>query len=122
MRKEIGVKLFYERVNFDDFKGLNFDFCIFEGVREVCKLFCKVFINDFFLVDLDNDIYSVLMEVWRGLFWRGKDCDDINYFNYFGVKLRKGDVVFDLNCNGIYGRDFVFGKFFEELLCKGIFF
>lgn len=119
LKEEVFLKLFYESVRLYFLKDFVFDFCILEGVKEFCKLFKKVFINDFFLIDFDNDMYSVLVELWRGMFWRGCDCDDINYLSYLGVKLRDGDIVFDLNCNGIYGKDFIFGKFYEELFCKG---
>lgn len=118
-RKDVEAKLSHERATPADFKGPNFDPCTLEGVEEVCELFRKVFTYDFPLTDFDNDTYSALAEAWRGWSWRGKDCDDINHLNHPGAKPRSGDVVFDSNCNGIHGRDPVFGKPYEELLCKG---
>ena len=119
--EEVVSKLFYEsetaRLHPPEVPA--FDPCTLEGVKELCNLFNKVFTNDLPLIDLDNDTYSSSVVSWRGTSWRGRDCDDINHLNHPGAKPRDWDIGFDSNCNGIHGKDPVFGKPYEELLCKG---
>lgn len=119
-RKRVSAKLFDENESLDDSKGpVSFDPCSLAGVKDLCKLFHRVFTNDLPLVDLDNDTYSALVESWRGSSWRGRDCDDVDALHHPGARPRNGDVVFDSNCNGIHGRDSITGKPFEDLFCKG---
>lgn len=118
-KEEVASKLFYESARLHRPKDTAFDPCTLEGVKELCKLFNRVFTNDLPLIDLDNDTYSASVESWRGTSWRGRDCDDINHLSHPGAKPRDWDTVFDSNCNGIYGKDPIFGKPYEELFCKG---
>ena len=118
-REEVEAKPLYESATAERLKGPDFNPCTLDGVKEVCELFTRVFTNDLPLIDLDNDTYSASVEAWRGTSWRGKDCDAINHLYHPGAKPRDGDIVVDSNCNGIYGKDPVFGKPFEELFCKG---
>ena len=119
-RKRVSAKLFDENENPFDSKGpAAFDPCTLAGVRDLCKLFHRVFTNDLPLFDLDNDTYSALVESWRGSSWRGRDCDDVNASHHPGAKPVDGDVIIDSNCNGIHGRDPLTGKPFEDLFCKG---
>ena len=118
-KEEVASKLFYESARLHPPKDPAFDPCTLEGVKELCKLFNKVFTNDLPLIDLDNDTYSASVESWRGTSWRGRDCDDINHLSHPGAKPRDWDIVFDSNCNGIHGKDPIFEKSYEELLCKG---
>ena len=119
--EEVATKLFYESetARLHPPEDPAFDPCTLEGVKELCNLFNKVFTNDLPLIDLDNDTYSASVVSWRGTSWRGRDCDDINHLNHPGAKPRDWDIGFDSNCNGIHGKDPVFGKPYEELLCKG---
>jgi len=118
-KEEVASKLSYESARLHHPKDPAFDPCTLEGVKELCNLFNKVFTNDLPLIDLDNDTYSASVESWRGTSWRGRDCDDINHLNHPGAKPRDWDTVFDSNCNGIHGKDPIFGKPYEELFCKG---
>lgn len=118
-KEEVASKLFYESARLHRSKDTSFDPCTLEGVKELCNLFNRVFKNDLPLIDLDNDTYSASVESWRGTSWRGRDCDDINHLSHPGAKPRDWDTVFDSNCNGIYGKDPIFGKPYEELFCKG---
>lgn len=118
-REEIASKLFHESASSQHPEGPAFDPCTLDGVKDLCKLFHKVFTNDLPLVDWDNDTYSAVVESWRGTSWRGKDCDSINHLSHPGAKPIDWDVGVDSNCNGIYGKDPVSGKPFEELFCKG---
>lgn len=119
-REEVAAaKRFHESESVVNLKGPAFDPCTLQGVKEVCELFNKVFTNDLPLIDLDNDTYSASVESWRGTSWRGRDCDDINQLSHPGAKSKDWDVVFDSNCNGIHGKDPIFGKPFEEVFCKG---
>ena len=118
-REEIPTKRFHESARFHSPEGTAFDPCTLDGVKDLCKLFNRVFTNDLPLVDWDNDTYSAEVESWRGTSWRGKDCHDTNHLSHPGAKPIDGDAVFDSNCNGIYGKDPVFRRPFEELLCKG---
>lgn len=117
-KEEVASKLLYESARLHPPKDPAFDPCTLEGVKELCQLFNKVFTNDLPLIDLDNDTYSASVEAWRGTSWRGRDCDDINHLSHPGAKPRDWDIVFDSNCNGIHGKDPIFGKPYEELLCK----
>ena len=118
-KEEVASKLFYESARLHRPKDTAFDPCTLEGVKELCNLFNRVFTNDLPLIDLDNDTYSASVESWRGTSWRGRDCDDINHLSHPGAKPRDWDTVFDSNCNGIKGKDPIFGKTYEELFCKG---
>ena len=118
-KEEVASKLLYESARLRHLKDSAFNPCTLEGVKELCNLFSKVFKNDLPLIDLDNDTYSASVESWRGTSWRGRDCDDINHLSHPGAKPRDWDTVFDSNCNGIHGKDPLFGKPYEELFCKG---
>ena len=118
-REEVEAKLFYESATADRLKGPKLNPCTLGGVKEVCELFTKAFNNDLPLIDLDNDTYSASVEAWRGTSWRGRDCNDLNHQIHPGAKPRNGDVIFDTNCNGIFGLDPINGKPFEELFCQG---
>ena len=122
-KEEVASKLFYESASWfrtiRHSKDSAFDPCTLEGVKELCNLFNKVFRNDLPLIDLDNDTYSASVESWRGTSWRGRDCDDVNHLSHPGAKPRDWDHVFDSNCNGIHGKDPIFGKPYEEWFCKG---
>ena len=96
-----------------------FDPCALAGVKELCKLFKRVFTNDLPLFDWDNDTYSPSVESWRGTSWRGRDCGDSNALHHPGAKPEDGDVVSDSNCNGIHGTDSITGKSLEDMFCKG---
>lgn len=118
-RKQLSSKLFNENETFYGSKGPGtFDPCTLEGVKDLCKLYDRVFHHDLPLEDLDNDTYSIF-EAWRGSSWRGKDCDDINALSHPGVKPSGSDVITDSNCNGIYGIDPIARKPYEDLFCKG---
>jgi acyloxyacyl hydrolase len=70
--------------------------------------------------DLDSDRYSAIFS-YRGLQWRGKDCDDISKDIYPGKNVFNGsdpDAFLDSNCNGIAGVDSASGKTYEELYCE----
>lgn len=55
------LKLFDENESFYGLKVfVIFNLCFFVGVSELCDLLNYVFKSDLFLVDLDNDIYSVV--------------------------------------------------------------
>ena len=119
-RKRVFAKLLHESANFGDPENpTNFDPCSIPGVKIVCELLNRVFTANFPLVDLDNDAFSASVKAWRGSSWRGKDCDDFSARNHPGARPTDGDVNFDSNCNGIYGRDPTTGKPHEDLFCKG---
>ena len=119
-RDRVFAKLFDERASLYHPEGpAAFDPCTLVGVRDLCKLFSRVFTDNLPLIDLDKDTYSAFVEAWRGSSWRGRDCDDFHVRNHPGAKPRDGDVVFDSNCNGIYGKDPITGRPFEDLFCKG---
>ena len=97
-----------------------FDPCILPGLKELCELFAKVFTYHKPLVDPDNDLFASLVEAYRGVSWRGKDCNDGNPMIHPGAKPIKGDIWFDSNCNGIKGVDPDSGQSYEDLLCSGL--
>lgn len=118
-REEMATKLFHESASFRYPEGPAFDPCTLDGVKDLCKLFNKVFTNDLPLIDWDNDTYSAEVESWRGTSWRGKDCDDLSHHSHPGAKPIDWDEAVDSNCNGISGKDPIFGRPFEELFCRG---
>ena len=96
-----------------------FNPCNLPGVKPLCDMFQNVFENNLSLFDLDKDTYSAWVESWRGISWRGRDCNDLNALHHPGAKPKDGDVFFDSNCNGIHGIDLTSGKLYEDLFCKG---
>ena len=96
-----------------------FNPCTLPGVKNLCQLFEKVFTNDKPLIDPDKDSFSSLVQAWRGISWRGKDCNDGDPMIYPGAKPLNGDIWFDSNCNGIKGVDLDTGRSYEHLLCSG---
>lgn len=97
-----------------------FNPCTLPGVKPLCDKFQNVFENqDLSLFDWDKDTYFPSVESWRGISWRGRDCNDLDALHHPGAKPKDGDVFFDSNCNGIHGIDFITGKPYEDLFCKG---
>jgi len=56
------------------------------------------------IFDFDGDLFSNV-EVLRGSFWRGKDCNDGDNTIYPGRKVSTAPPSVDHNCNGIFGVD-----------------
>lgn len=97
-----------------------FNPCTLPGVKPLCDKLQNVFENqDLSLFDWDKDTYFPSVESWRGISWRGRDCNDLDALHHPGAKPKDGDVFFDSNCNGIHGIDFITGKPYEDLFCKG---
>ncbi|KAJ8870455.1 hypothetical protein PR048_029477 [Dryococelus australis] len=67
--------------------------------------------------DADGDGFSMFQDM-RGTYWRGKDCADWESSAYPGRQPLDGDISFDHNCNGIFGRNPVSGQPYETELCK----
>ncbi|KAJ3435799.1 acyloxyacyl hydrolase [Anaeramoeba flamelloides] len=68
------------------------------------------------LVDLDND-HFVTYKTLRGSNWRGRDCNDVLPGVRPGAVPPNGDLDYDSNCNGIYGKDDN-GVSYEDKFCK----
>jgi len=71
--------------------------------------------------DNDQDKYSSLF-TYRGLQFRGADCDDKNATVYPGRNALQGDfdASADSNCNGIWGVDSRSGIAWEQALCGDV--
>jgi len=54
----------------------------------------------------------------RGSLWRGRDCNDSDSNIHPGQYDDPKNPGIDKNCNGIFGRDVVSGKPYEDLFCK----
>lgn len=69
--------------------------------------------------DWDSDKYASSF-TYRGVQWRGKDCDDGNSKIYPGRNAFQGDydAQKDTNCNGISGVDTRSGIPWERALCE----
>jgi len=69
--------------------------------------------------DWDQDKYASSF-TYRGLQWRGKDCDDGSANVYPGRNAFQGDkdAKKDSNCNGIFGVDPATQQPYEQLLCE----
>lgn len=93
------------------------DLCNIPTVKPICEIIYRYDDENLPLEDIDVDFYSRAVTL-RGTSWRGKDCDDLNSGFYPG-KNSTDDVVFDTNCNGIFGFDVTTGKSFEEQWCAG---
>ena len=121
-REKITWKRLHHEGNFhpsNSSKGPRFDPCTLLGVKDLCDLFERVFTNDLPLVDFDNDTYSASVISWRGISWRGRDCDDVDHLKHPGAKPTESDIVIDSNCNGIYGLEPLSSQPYEDTLCKG---
>lgn len=94
-----------------------FDICTLPGVKDVCKLLDCVFGQELPFFDLDGDRFSSY-PLFRGSFWRGKDCNDFLNTHYPGRQPIFNDILFDSNCNGISGFSLLEWKTWEEVLCK----
>eukprot|EP00817_Percolomonadidae_sp_ATCC50343_P002854 CAMPEP_0117425700 /NCGR_PEP_ID=MMETSP0758-20121206/5951_1 /TAXON_ID=63605 /ORGANISM="Percolomonas cosmopolitus, Strain AE-1 (ATCC 50343)" /LENGTH=461 /DNA_ID=CAMNT_0005210405 /DNA_START=504 /DNA_END=1886 /DNA_ORIENTATION=- len=72
------------------------------------------------LVDIDEDKFSDLEQIYRGSDWRGRDCDD-HHKGVYPTKIedKTMDPSIDQNCNGIAGINPVTKKSYEEELCEG---
>lgn len=93
------------------------EICSISTFKKLCQLFDN-FTNDHTpLFDDDGDSFSV-ENTFRGAYWRGKDCNDLNPKIYPG-RLTSNDAVVDSNCNGILGIDPASNKPYEELWCNG---
>jgi len=69
--------------------------------------------------DWDQDKYASTF-TYRGLQWRGKDCNDASADVYPGRNAFQGDkdASADTNCNGISGVDPATQQPYEQLLCE----
>lgn len=69
--------------------------------------------------DWDQDKYGETF-TYRGLQWRGKDCNDKDSSVYPGRNAFQGDfdASADTNCNGISGKDPRSGQAWEQILCE----
>ena len=87
--------------------------CDIPEIKQICNAF-----NDHTpFEDDDGDFFSTLGP-FRGLYWRGKDCNDANK-NIYPGRLTEGDSKEDTNCNGIFGVDPDTNSAYEAEWCRG---
>lgn len=94
-----------------------YDFCNLPGVKELCDGINRVSEHNP-IQDKDNDGFSEEVNVLRGTFWKGRDCDGNNPSYYPGRTAINSDRIADSNCNGIHGVDPKSGRPFEDLYCN----
>lgn len=91
--------------------------CSYPVIKEICDII-DIFANDHEpLIDVDGDGFSDTYR-FRGAYWRGKDCNDIDKQVYPG-RSSTDDAIFDTNCNGIMGIDPSTRMTYEEQWCNG---
>ena len=99
-------------------RAFNFpDLCNVSIIKPICKIIERFGNEHLPLEDIDGDGFSDV-QTFRGTSWRGKDCNDLDA-NVYPGKYTTDDVVFDSNCNGIYGVEAATGKTYESLWCEG---
>ena len=89
--------------------------CNLPGIDEICAWIERFADQHDPLDDVDGDRFSPL-DTFRGASWRGRDCDDVDSRVHPGRRTTD-DALADTNCNGVYGRDSVTGRTYEELWC-----
>jgi acyloxyacyl hydrolase len=66
---------------------------------------------------IDRDLFASKHETFRGTWWRGADCSDLDENVYPGRRPLDSDKYFDSNCNKIKGFSSG-GDNLEEKYCK----
>jgi acyloxyacyl hydrolase len=96
------------------------------GLNLTCDIE-RVFDHQLPLADTDDDT-SPDAVAWgpffgrhfRGVDWRGQDCNDTNAAVYPGRRARTTGANVDHNCNGIAGVDSATGVDYEVQFCSGL--
>lgn len=91
--------------------------CSISIFKPICQLIDKFANNHEPIDDSDGDGFSTL-HTFRGAYWRGKDCNDVDKQIYPG-RATSDDALKDTNCNGIIGIDPSTKKTYEEQWCSG---
>jgi len=112
---EKAVQVSRARINFRPIT-MDKSICEVDGVQDLCRQFGLIGDDKNPLVDFDGDHYST-KETLRGYDWRGQDCGDENANAYPGRLPTDSDILYDSNCNGIYGINPDTGVAYEEELC-----
>ena len=93
------------------------EICSNDIFKKLCQIFNNFTSDHTPLFDTDEDRFS-FEYTFRGAYWRGKDCNDLDPKIYPG-RGTSNDEVIDSNCNGILGIDSTTGKAYEEQWCNG---
>ncbi|XP_018569442.1 acyloxyacyl hydrolase [Anoplophora glabripennis] len=92
------------------------DVCELPVIDDICRILNNSYTSLDAAADFDSDGFSTITPA-RGADWKGRDCMDNDPNAHPGRTPYDLDIIYDSNCNGIYGIDNKTKISWEELLC-----
>ncbi|KAJ8921984.1 hypothetical protein NQ315_008621 [Exocentrus adspersus] len=95
---------------------IEIDVCELPVIDDICRILNNSYNSLDAASDFDSDGFSTISPA-RGADWKGKDCMDNDPDAHPGRTPYDFDLVYDSNCNGIWGVDNVTKEPWEDVLC-----